>query len=319
MIIHGKLQLFFNIMLLTFIFACSDTNISQETDKPNVAKMELLVSTQWLSENLDDPNLVVLDSTVYVKSDENGKITSVNGRAGYEAGHIPSAGFADLMGDMSASDDSLDFVMPTPQQFRQAMGALGVNSESRVVIYSAENPVWAARLWWMLRWAGFDNAALLDGGLKAWKNEGRPISTELPSRAPTQFTLALRPEVVADRDEVFAAINNNQVSIVDTLPDAHFGGEFTMYARPGHIPSATNMSSSDLLDKAGHYRSFDELEMMFEDDRNKRSITYCGGGIAASSVAFTMYRLGYTDVAVYMGSLQEWALNPENPMTTEVP
>jgi len=88
-----------------------------------------------------------------------------------------------------------------------------------------------------------------------------------------------------------------------------------MYGKPGHIPGATNMPSSDLLDEEGNYRSFDELDMMHDGDRDVRAITYCGGGVAASSVAFTMHRLGFTDVAVYMGSLQEWAGDPENPMT----
>jgi len=121
--------------------------------------------------------------------------------------------------------------------------------------------------------------------------------------------------MIADRDQVLAATVNNNISLIDTLPDAHFRGGFSMYARPGHILGATNMPSSDLLDAAGHYRPYDELEMVYDgDDRNSRVITYCGGGVAASSVAFTMHRLGFTDVAVYMGSLQEWAADPANPM-----
>jgi thiosulfate/3-mercaptopyruvate sulfurtransferase len=101
------------------------------------------------------------------------------------------------------------------------------------------------------------------------------------------------------------------------MPDAHYRGEFSMYARPGHILGATNMPSSDLLDEVGRYRSYDELDMMHDGDRNARVIAYCGGGVAASSVAYTMHRLGFTEVAVYMGSLQEWATDPANPMTLE--
>ena len=88
-----------------------------------------------------------------------------------------------------------------------------------------------------------------------------------------------------------------------------------MYGRPGHIPGATNLPSSDLLNAEGRFWALDELEMMHDGDRNSRVITYCGGGIAASSVAFTMHRLGFTDVAVYMDSLQEWVTDPANPMT----
>ena len=88
-----------------------------------------------------------------------------------------------------------------------------------------------------------------------------------------------------------------------------------MYGRPGHIPSATNLPSSDLLDETGFYRHFDELEMMIDSNADSRVITYCGGGVAAASVAFTLHRLGYKDVAVYMGSLQEWTADPGNPVT----
>jgi len=299
--------------------ACTTPTLRTDSANGAVEKLDALVTTEWLSKHLNDPDLVILDTTVLVEADENGNLRTASGRANYEAGHIPSAGFADLTTDLSGPDNSLDFSMPTPEQFSAAMGALGVGEDSRVVLYSADNPDWAARVWWMLRWAGFDQVALLDGGLDAWKAEGRPLSTEPANRSTRQFIAAPRPEIVVNRDQVFAAINNRDVSIVDALPDAHYRGDFSMYARPGHILGATNMPSSDLLDEAGLYRSYDELEMMHDGDRNGRVITYCGGGVAASSVAFTMHRLGFTDVAVYMGSLQEWAANPANPMSTTPP
>ncbi len=314
---HNARSFFALIAALAFMGACTPSG--QQTDSTNSAELELdsLVTTEWLSEHLDDPDLVLLDCTVLVEPDENGGLRTVSGRANYEAGHIPSAGFADLMGDLSDLDNPLTFAMPTPEQFSATMGALGVGDDSRVVLYAANNPDWAARVWWMLRWAGFDQVALLDGGLQAWLADGRPLSTVPANRPAKQFTVAPRPEMIADHDQVFAAIDNSNVSLVDTLPDAHYRGEFSMYARPGHILGATNMPSSDLLDEVGHYRSYDELDMMHDGDRNSRVITYCGGGIAASSVAFTMHRLGFTDVAVYMGSLQEWAADPANPMSLD--
>jgi thiosulfate/3-mercaptopyruvate sulfurtransferase len=318
--VKRKLPNFIGLFIvLTFISGCSSLSQQANTKKPNVPKMEALVTTQWLSEHLNDPDLVVLDTTVLVNFDDKGNISSASGRAKYEAGHIPTAGFADLMGNLSATDSTLDFVMPTQEQFRNAMGALGVGDDTRVVLYSAENRPWPARLWWMLRWAGFDQVGILDGGLKAWKDEGREISTAAATHPKRELTLSIRQNIIADRDEVFAAINNKQVSIIDAMPEGHYQGKFKMYARPGHILSATNMSSSDLSDGLGFFKSYDELDFMHEGDRNKRSITYCGGGVAASAVAFTMYRLGYSDVAVYMGSLQEWAPNLENPMTVENP
>ena len=300
-----------------FMSACTTLSLQTDTTDRIEPMLDSLVTAAWLSEHLDDPDLVVLDCTVLVVPDDNGGIQSVSGRANFDAGHIPSAGFADLMGDLSDLDNPFEFAMPSPEQFSAAMGALGVGEDSRVVLYAAGYPVWAARVWWMLRWAGFDRVALLDGGLEAWKAEGRALSRESVNRPERQFTAVPRPEMIADRDQVFAAINDNTVSLIDAMPDAHYRGQFAMYARPGHIPSATNMPSSDLLDETGHFRSYDELDMMHDGDRNSRAITYCGGGVAASSVAFTMHRLGFTDIAVYMGSLQEWTADPANPMTLE--
>ncbi len=112
------------------------------------------------------------------RPNEDGSFEILSGRADYEGGHIPSAGFADLMGDLSDGDSPLRFAVPTPEQFCAAMGALGVGDDSPVVLYDGSDSVWAARVWWMLRWVGFDRAALLDGGLKAWTAEDRPLSTE---------------------------------------------------------------------------------------------------------------------------------------------
>jgi thiosulfate/3-mercaptopyruvate sulfurtransferase len=188
-----------------------------------------------------------------------------------------------------------------------------------VVLYDANRSVWAARVWWMLRWVGFDRAAVLDGGLGAWTAEERPLSPEPADRPARQLTPKPRPRLIADRDEVFAAIGDDKVSLIDTMPPPHYQGKMAMYDRPGHIPGAVNVFVMTLLDEAGRYRSRDELAALWDGDREARVITYCGGGIAASSYAFVLIRLGYTDVAVYAASLQEWAADPANPLVIEEP
>jgi thiosulfate/3-mercaptopyruvate sulfurtransferase len=223
------------------------------------------------------------------------------------------------MNDLSDGESPLKFAVPTPEQFSAAMGALGVGDDSRVVLYDASGSAWAARVWWMLRWVGFDRAALLDGGLGVWTAEDRPLSTEQAPLEARQLTPAPRPELIADRDEVHAATKNGAVCLIDAMPDSYYRGEMTMYDRPGHIPGASNIPSVALLDESGRYRPPDELTAMHECDRNARAITYCGGGIAASSNAFIMTRLGFTDVAVYTASLQEWAADPANPLVVDTP
>jgi thiosulfate/3-mercaptopyruvate sulfurtransferase len=302
------------VVALGLVAACASSGKQPDSNEKN-APMDTLVTAEWLSQHLDDPDLVVLDCTVIVERDENG-LRELSGRSNYESGHIPGAGFADLMGNLSDADAPLPFTAPSPQEFAAAMGALGVGNDSRVVLYSTENQAWAARVWWMLRWIGFDNAALLDGGLNAWTAAGQPLSSEPVMRTARTLTPRVRPALIANRDEVLAAIDNDSVNLVDALPAPFYRGEMTMYARPGHIATATNVPVTSLVDENGLYLPKDKLGELLGVERDTRTITYCGGGIAASSVAFTMVRLGFTDVAVYDGSLREWAADPANPMET---
>lgn len=304
------------------LFACqAKTNSEPATVAENAtpSTMGTLVTTEWLNEHLNDSDLVVLDCTVTMLPKEGGGMQSMSGRSAYESGHIPSAGFADLTSGLCDTSSALGFALPTPEQFCAAMGALGVGDNSRVVLYDSFNSVWAARVWWMLRWVGFDRAALLDGGLKAWSAEGRPLSTEPAEPRMATLTPKPRPELISYHDEVFAAISDDSVSLIDAMHAPHFQGQMTLYGRPGHIPSAINVPATSLVDSAGHYRPQEELAAMFDGDRQARAITYCGGGIAASSDAFAMHRLGFTNVAVYMASLQEWAADSANPMVVGEP
>ncbi|MFH1865054.1 MAG: sulfurtransferase [Candidatus Eisenbacteria bacterium] len=314
---HGPRRLFILIaaLMLIAVGARSESPVDLAVDDG----MNTLVTTEWLSQHLEDPDLVVLDCTVRMEPDEGGGFRSVSGRADYEADHIPSAGFADLKGDLSDTSSSLEFALPTPERFCAAMAALGVGDDSRVVLYDGLNSVWAARVWWMLRWVGFDQAAVLDGGLEAWTTEERPLSIEPADEQPRQLTPAVRPALVADRDEVYAAIDDDAVSLIDAMHEPHFQGKMVMYERAGHIPSAVNIPTIALLDESGRYRPHDELASMFAGDREARVITYCGAGVAASANAFIMTRLGFTDVAVYMASLQEWAADPANPLVFDKP
>lgn len=279
--------------------------------------MDSLVTAEWLAQHLGEADLVVLDATVMVEQAEDGSVETVSGREHFAAGHIPGARFADLTGELADADSPLKFAAPEPGAFAAAIGRLGVGDDSRVVIYDANGSAWAARVWWMLRWIGFDNAALLDGGLDAWTNAGQPLSTDTVEPAARTLTVSLRPELIVTRDEVHAAIGDGSINIIDSLSEDHYRGKVSMYGRPGHIPGASNVSARALTHENGHYKSADELATLFDGDHEGRAITYCGGGIAASSNAFIMTRLGYKDVAVYTASLQEWAADPANPLETE--
>lgn len=309
---------FHRFALLASLLLFSACNGTDEATAVNdsVPPMDSLVSVEWLAEHLNDPDLVVLDTTVLIESDGEGGMRPVSGRSNYAVGHIPGAGFADLMGDLSDSEKDIGFAVPAPEEFAAAMARLGVGDDKRVVLYSSNNPSWAARVWWMLRWIGFDNAALLDGGLTAWTDSGRELSTDTPMVAAGELTVRLRPELIVNQDQVRAAIGDADVTIIDALPAAHYRGDFEMYARPGHISGAINVPASALHNDDGGFRPLDEVRTLFDSDPNDKTITYCGGGISASSDAFVLTRLGYENVAVYTASLQEWTKDPENPMET---
>lgn len=280
--------------------------------------MESLVSTEWLSDELGSLDLVVLDCTVFLRLGDNG-FESESGRASWAAGHIPGAGFADLNVDLADTSSPFRYSLPTPEAFAAAMGRLGVSDTSRVVLCDDNQSMWAARVWWMLRWIGFDRAALLDGGMKAWRAEQRQVSTATPDPAQQSLSVNVRPALIADKAEVLAAIGDGATCLVDALPGAMYRGEINAYGRSGHIPGASNSAASAMIaSDSGRLLPSDELRDMFTNDPGARVISYCGGGIAASMAAYVMTRLGYDDVAVYTTSLQEWVTDPDAPMTTSV-
>lgn len=278
--------------------------------------MDTLVSAEWLKQHINDQDLVLLDCTVVTmpNADDPRGLHNVSGRPDYELGHIPNAGFADLKSELCKPNGPVEFDLLSPEQFCAAMGELGVGDDSRVVLYDANYTGWAARVWWMLRWVGFDNAAILDGGLAAWTSNGNELSLDPVIRAVKTLTPKPRPDLIANHDEVAASINDDTVILIDTLPEAFYRGEMSIYPRAGHIKSAVNIDGLSLLDKNGHLLPENELAAMHNFDRNARIITYCGGGIVASTDAFVLSRLGYNNVAVYMASLEEWTTDPGNPM-----
>ncbi|MFN0146050.1 MAG: sulfurtransferase [Dehalococcoidia bacterium] len=284
-----------------------------------------LVSTAWLAEHLADPALRVLDCTVFLRAPgpEAARQAYVqeSGRAAWAAGHIPGSAFADLTTDLSDPEARLPFTMPSAERFAAAMSALGVGPGTRVVTYDANLSMWAARVWWMLRAMGFDDAAVLDGGWKKWAGEGRPVSAE-PARYPAAaFVARPRPGLIASKDDVLAAIGEGGTCIVNALTEAqHTGASGATYGRAGHIASSVNVSARDLLDReSGAYLPPDVLRERFAAagaTAAGRVITYCGGGIAATSDALVLTLLGQENVAVYDGSLSEWARDPALPMET---
>ena len=285
------------------------------------ARPQYLVETDWLAQHLEDPGVRVLECTVYLHPDPSlaGGYRVESGRAKWAEGHIPGAGFIDLQEELSDRTSKLRFMMPPAAQFAEVIGRAGVGEGVRVVLYDRFVNMWAARIWWMLRAFGFDAAAVLNGGFRKWTSEGRPVAADAGARPPRRFVARPRPELIADKKAVLDGVGSRGACLLNALTEEqHRGTGGVSYGRPGHITGSANVAARDLVDAKTHaYLPAETLRERFEAAgalEAGRVITYCGGGIAASSDAFVLTLLGRDDVAVYDASLSEWAADPSLPM-----
>lgn len=281
----------------------------------------VLVETDWLERHLDDQDLRILDCTVFLHPLPGGDMRAESGRAAYDQGHIPRAVFADLIGDLSDPGSKLRFTLPTPERFAAAMSRYGVGRGTRAVLYSTSTPQWAARVWWMLKAFGFDDAAVLNGGWKKWTREGRPTSTEPGSYPPAGFEPKPRPGLFVGKEAVQRSLANGDRVVVNALSlEQHRGTGGNHYGRPGRIPGSVCVPARSLTDpETDAFRPAEELRSLFAAEGvsgERPVITYCGGGIAASGDALALALIGIDDVAVYDASLQEWAKDESLPMET---
>lgn len=286
---------------------------------------EYLVETDWLEQSLDMADLRVFDCTVNVMPNPDPVLGQKfpfayqGGRAHFDQEHIPRAGFIDIPGELSDPSSGLPLMLPSAEQFVEIMSNHGVSDDTRVVLYSSTEPNWAARVWWMLRAFGFDNVAILNGGMAKWRVEGRPISNQACTYEPGRFTTQPRPGAFVGKDEVLAAIGDDEVRIINALPSPiHTGSSDVVFGRKGRIAGSVNVPFGSLHDPdTGSYLPADQLHKKFEavfTSEVERIITYCGGGIASANSAFTLALLGYDNIAVYDASMLEWGNDESLPM-----
>jgi thiosulfate/3-mercaptopyruvate sulfurtransferase len=284
------------------------------------AHPEAIVSTEWLAANLSDPALRIFDCSTYLLYETGtGRPYSIkSGREDHDAGHIPGAAFLDVQGELSDRAGRFNFTMPAPDDLAARLAARSIGDGTRVVLYSRKTPQWATRVWWMMRAIGFDNAAILDGGIDAWVAEGRAISTTETRYAPATLHAKPRPGLFVGRDEMLAAIGDGGTCSINALaPDLHSGAN-PRYGRPGRIPGSVNLPAASLFEASSfRLKAPDQVAAAFAAigaDKAKRKLIYCGGGIAATLDAFLLHQLGHENIAVYDASMNEWAKDDSLPM-----
>jgi thiosulfate/3-mercaptopyruvate sulfurtransferase len=279
-----------------------------------------LITAAELEPILGMENLRVFDCTTYLLYETGtGKPYTVkSGAQDYAAAHIPRSGFIDLQGQLSIEDSPFRFTIPEPDDLAVRFGKLGIGDGTRVVLYARSNMQWATRVWWMLRYVGFDNAAILDGGWDKWHHDGRAVETAPTAYAPATLSPQPRPGLFANRDELLAAIGDGSICTLNALgPELH-SGKFTRYGRPGRIPGSVNVPAASLQKpETNEFSDLDTIAAAFKNvglSPDKRVLNYCGGGIAATLDAYLLHQLGYTDLAVYDNSMNEWAKDETLPI-----
>ena len=274
-----------------------------------------LVSTDWLAAHLKDPDLRILDATWFMPGSDR------DAKAEFEAAHIPNARYFDI-DDVSDHRSDLPHMAPPVEKFMSRVRALGVGDGHQVVVYDTHGLFSAARVWWLFRLMGQDNIAVLDGGMKKWQAEGRPVDAEPPVIRDRHMTVQRQPQRVKDVTQVSSASKLGDYVIIDARGAERFQGavpEPREGIRSGHIPGSRNVPFSTLLNADGTLKSIDDTRAIFEAagvDLTKPVITTCGSGVTAAILSLSLERLGKTDHSLYDGSWSEWGAFPTVPVAT---
>ena len=281
----------------------------------------LLVETAWLESNLENPNIRIFDCTVWLNPHPNKIYTIVSGKKDYNEGHIPNSDFLDLE-DISLKNTPYPFMMSDNKTFDKIMSLKGIGPDTHVILYSRVNIQWATRVWWMLKSMGFNNASILNGGFDRWKQENKKISTDSVTYPKNTFISIPQNGLFCTKEEVINSLTNNNISIINALRSTlHDGSEKVDYGRLGHIKNSINIPSLEMVDPDTNlYKSLKDLKKIFKNYNvlsKEKVIAYCGGGIAATNIAFVLTALGFNNITVYDASLSEWAKNNNLPMSVD--
>ena len=286
-----------------------------EEKKVPYAHPQALVTTEWLAAHLSDPALTLLDASF--------KLPGVTPSAAedYARAHIPGAVYFDV--DAVADHaNPLPHMLPRPDEFARMVEKLGVGDGRKIVIYDTAG-IAATRAWWMLRAMGHPDAAVLDGGLRKWRAEGRPVTDAAPKPAAGRFTPRFDPALVRDRAQLLGNLAAKREQVVDARAPARFAGsapEPRPGLRAGHIPGAVNLPYEQLSDpKTGAMLPPEALEARLRRaglSPSRPVVASCGSGVSACVVAFALHLVGWPDAAVYDGSWSEWGLQGETPVAT---
>ncbi|MCC2953995.1 sulfurtransferase [Massilia sp. IC2-477] len=277
-----------------------------------------LISAQDLAAHIDDPDWVLVDC-------RHDLMNLAAGRDGYAIGHLPGAVFGDIETQLSGAKNGPDGVfrgrhpLPEKELLAETLRGWGVSDGSQVVAYDAHGGMFAARLWWLLRWLGHENVAVLDGGMAAWQALGKPLTTEVAAKPRGSVTVRAPFVPTVTVAEVLDNVDKGERIVIDARASDRFRGENeTIDPVGGHIPGAKNRFFKDNLQPDGRFKDAATLRSEFAPlvDDPQRAIMQCGSGVTACHNLLALAVAGMPGAALYPGSWSEWVGDPTRPVAT---
>jgi thiosulfate/3-mercaptopyruvate sulfurtransferase len=276
----------------------------------------LLTIATEVAERLEDPNWVIIDCRFNL-------MQTAAGREAWSAGHVPGAFYADLDQDLAGPITSASGRHPLPnaRAFRCWLGSMGIGPETTVVAYDDAGGAIAARLWWLLRWAGHTDVRLLDGGLPGWIDAGLTLSTDTPTASAVRYPQQTGTLPVVSTQALVKAIAKHSLTITDARDAERFAGrKEPIDARAGHVPGAVNLPFADNLDNKGRFLSAHELRQRYNSIIGDRSVSdvacMCGSGVTACHTLFALELAGLPGASLYVGSWSEWIRDEKRSVAT---
>jgi thiosulfate/3-mercaptopyruvate sulfurtransferase len=271
--------------------------------------LDSLVSTEWLAQHLGEADLAIVDSSWHMPA------SGRSGRDEYLQAHIPGARFLDI-DEVSDRQNPAPHMLPSAEQFGEAMERLGIGRADRIVVYDNSPTRNAARGWFMFRHFGAEQVAILDGGFQTWLAEGRPTEGGEPEPRALRFEAQGRRSEIATKQELLGGMHE---PLLDARGKARFEGREAdprPGVAPGHIPGGRNLPFSALYNEDGTFRSLDEIRRLFAEagmNPAQPFVASCGSGVTANSLIFAAHLLGNDATRLYDGSWSEWGADPATP------